>query len=223
MKRIVLLALVLVILFSFCSCMYDQSSYKDGDDTAPFNSFYYSNFWGDAYVGYYIWDGTEEGKTIVIPENYKDYPVTMLGGYFGRGYPTPFYVSFAAEVQELLFPNAYDWWRTWVQSYPKTTSNGVEPSDVQYITFNIHLSKNIKEFKNTHLDDVFEATYEDNGETKKIALVYTYHFTCDENNETFYAKDGKIYYRKDDTLVERILYEDFDLIEYFQDMKDSTT
>lgn len=220
MKRLFLLALVLVVLFSFCSCtiMYDIAH----EDTAPFHSFYYSDSLRDAMVGPYIWDGTEEGKTIVIPETFNGYPVTKLG-YYIRGPIHPFRIDPWNGATDVLCPNASDWGVYRAPFYAED-HDWIEPSHVQYITFNIHLSKNVEEFNCISLDDIYEATYEVDGEAKSIAFVFKCYFTCDENNKTFYAKDGKVYFRKNDVLVEdKILYDDFDLIQLFQDTKDSTT
>ena len=58
------------------------------------------------------------------------------------------------------------------------------------------------------------AEYEKNGETIYNVYILTCYVTCDENNKIFYAKDGKLYYKKTNELVEGIIYEDFDIKEH---------
>ena len=41
---------------------------------------------------------------------------------------------------------------------------------------------------------------------EKIAYCPRVSIICDEDNKTFYSKDGKLYYRQDDTLVDGFNY-----------------
>ena len=42
--------------------------------------------------------------------------------------------------------------------------------------------------------------------TKREEEFYNNLIICDEDNKTFYSKDGKLYYRQDDTLVDGFNY-----------------
>ena len=77
------------------------------------------------------------------------------------------------------------------------------------LDFNIHISKNIEKITLSSLNYVYVGEYS-NGENYelKAMVAFRYRFTCDENNETFYAKDGKLYYKENDTLVSDIFYYD---------------
>ena len=61
------------------------------------------------------------------------------------------------------------------------------------IEFEINLTKNIKEIKKIDLFNYFI----------KDDVIYhlTYYFNCPEDNEVFYSKDGKLYYKSDDSLA----------------------
>ena len=61
---------------------------------------------------------------------------------------------------------------------------------------------------------IIVAEYEEDEEKKYNVYVLTCYVTCDENNKIFYSKDGKLYFKKDDVLVEDIIYTDFDLDKY---------
>ena len=77
----------------------------------------------------------------------------------------------------------------------------IEPgTKVVYTDFTIHLSKYIE--KIYARADATEYTVK--GE--KTAYCPRVSIICDEDNKTFYSKDGKLYYRQDDTLVDGFNY-----------------
>jgi hypothetical protein len=76
------------------------------------------------------------------------------------------------------------------------------------LNFNIHVGENRREAENLNLDLVYIAEYYENGEKRSSAYVPIFSFTCEENNKSFYAKNGKLYYKANDTLVEGINYVD---------------
>ena len=55
----------------------------------------------DCFVAKFYWDGHE--KEITFPDTYNKKPVNSLGGYFGRGVPTPFRIMCKDEndIQEM--------------------------------------------------------------------------------------------------------------------------
>ena len=72
------------MLFVLCGCSLDFSEQADE------GCFSYAYGKKAAFVNEYRWDGTEEGMTVIIPENYNGLPVVSVGGFFGRGLPMPF-------------------------------------------------------------------------------------------------------------------------------------
>ena len=64
------------------------------------------------------------------------------------------------------------------------------------------------------------AKYEENGETIYNVYILTCYVTCDENNKTFYAKEGKLYFKQTDKLVDGIIYEDFNIEDHNKGYKD---
>ena len=163
----------------------------------------YSKMLNNAFLSSYNWDGSDETKNIVIPEEYQDIPITALGGYYGRGVPCAFGVNLSEVTQNDLCGEANQW-------FCSNIYEDIESVDTIYLNFNIHISKNIKQITEHTLDCFYEGTYFDGEDSySKIIVVFLYHITCDEENNTFYAKDGKLYLRKDDTPVTDILYYDF--------------
>lgn len=166
-----------------------------------------------AFFADYNWDGTADGMNIILPENYNKTKITGLGGYTGRGYPAEFAIDFTDVAKEELCSSAIRW------SYANHTAN-IKDADIRFLPFQLHISKNIEEIENLSMGGIVLAEYEENGETIYNIYVLTCYVTCDTNNKTFYAKDGKLYFKQTDELVEDIVYEDFDLDEHNNRYKD---
>ena len=212
MKRYVLIFVAFVMLLSFCGCSlsYRYINNAEGSFCAGYSERLEDAFWGE-----YIWDGTEEKMNIIIPDEYNGVVVKTLGGYCGRGVPTPFTVDFADSAKESLSPNADRWYNT-------SVINSTENSNVTHLKFDLHISKNIKEIENLYLDKFIFAEYAQNGQTYCKVYVLTFNITCDDDNKYFYANDGKLYYKKDDSLVKEIFYEDFDFLRHVEENKNAT-
>ena len=203
----VMLALLLTFSLCGCSLLYEYTGGVVFD-------LGYSKTLNKAFFADYNWDGTEEGMSIILPDRYNKTIITGLGGYTGRGYPSPFRIRPTDEAREMLCPNATEW------SYISHTAY-MEDYSLHYLPFKLHINTNIKEIENLSMGGIIIAEYDENGEERCNVYVLTCYVTCDETNKTFYAKDGKLYYRKDDTLVEGITYEDFDLDEHNERNKDA--
>lgn len=195
MKKIISVFFIVALLFTLvgCSLAYDGNAKVGNFDV------YYSDFYKDAFLGGYYWDGSKEGMNIVIPEEYNGYTVTELGGYHGRGVPTAFGVVIDEKSH---YPEVYEW----VTASQKAVSKDCE---VVYYTFNIHISKNIEKIEFHNLDSFVLG--EDLSGNEKIAIIPLYKFTCDQDNKNFYVKDGKLYDKKNDSLIENINYYDFEI------------
>lgn len=89
----------LPIVFSLMGCgkVYE---YKGTE-----GNFKYAYSEEDAFIYEYVWDGTDEGMTIEIPDSIGGKPVTAVGGYYGRGLPLDFQVN----IKEAIAPEPNNW------------------------------------------------------------------------------------------------------------------
>ena len=203
MKRFLALIMLAIVCVCFggCSLLYTYEHNAVGAFDLG-----YSDKLKDAFFALYSWDGTEDGMNIVLPEDYNGAKITALGGYHGRGVPNMFYVEISDEVMGQLCPEVKNW------SYLSDT-DVLENCNVEYLRFNLHISKKITELVLYDMEQIYVGEYERDGENVCNVYVLTFNVTCDEDNKYFYAKDGKLYSRGDDALVEGILYEDFELLQ----------
>ena len=210
MKKLLVISLLLGLIFSLCGCSLLYTHVNNAVGSFDVGC---SEKLGKAFLAGYNWDGTEEAMNIVLPESYNGVKITGLGGYTGRGVPAPFRIEPNEKAREILCPNATDW----MYAHGRIT---IEIANVQYLRFKLHISKQIAEIENLSAGGFIIAEYQENGETKEIVYILTCYVTCDEGNNTFYSKDGKLYNRQDNSLVEDIVYEDFDLEEYIEQTKE---
>ena len=207
-KLAILIAFIMLFSLTGCSQFYDQETDAvDGWDVG------YSDYYEDAYLGLYNWDGSQENMNIVMPEKYKGYKVTKLGGYSGSGYPSVVKIEPTDDAKKLLCNDASEW-------YHMNHISNIENSKIKFVTFNVHVSKNIKEIQELDLGGFIGGKYIKDGKEYYDIYVLLCNVTCDESNETFYAKEGKLYYKQDDTLVSDIVYTDFNLEKHIEEHKD---
>lgn len=208
MKKFLALILVVFTCISFCGCCSRYELEKLGDFDVG-----YSKRLNDAYLGAYYWDGTQEKTNIVVPEEYKGAPISSFGGYSGSGYPSAFGITLTDSAKEKLCDKSDEWW------YMSDFTNN-ELGELQVVNFTVHISQNIEEIKELRLGGFIGCEYGEEGEEMYDIFVFLCYVTCDENNKTFYAKDGKLYYKQDDKPVSDIYYYDFDLEKYMSDERE---
>ncbi len=146
------------------------------------------------------WCG-EEDMSFEVPDEFMGYPVTTLGGYTGRGYPCPFAVRVSAEKYGFSGDKGFSCSDGFFDFYHR--------SDDEYETlvFSVRLGKNVRTLEyvdgKSYLGYYLDLEDEEFDFTVKIV----YSFTVDEENATFYAEDGKLYYKGSGELVDEFFYE----------------
>ena len=210
MKKLIAVFLSIFICFTFtgCSLLFDyQNDAIDNFDIG------YSDVLNEAFVASYNWDGTDETTNIVVPEKYEDIPITEFGGYYGRGVPCSFNIRPTESAKEKLCDKSDEW-------FYMSDIRKVETRNIKTLNFNVHISKNIKKIENLSLGGFIGCKYIEDEKEYYDVFVLVCTVTCDDENKSFYARDGKLYFSENDTLVTDILYYDFDIDGYLSEPKE---
>ncbi len=209
-----LLSLCLMLLFALTlsltgCCLFYNMEYdsESGFDIG------YSELYNDAFAAAYMWDGKEDTTALTVPDEYDGMPVTSLGGYFGRGVPSPLQLTLDDEARRLLCPDAIEWYATDFVSDENIC-------EFFPLSFSLHIGKNVKEINGLALFYFIVARHESNAKSILNYYVPLFTVTCDEENEVFYSEDGKLYYRENGQLVTGIIYGDFNVWEYISQQTD---
>lgn len=161
-----------------------------------------SKFDQNAFVGVYFWNPDDSSRDITVPDECQGYRITQLGGYVGRGVPSPFGVNVPLEdlvaAEEYFATNEMYFFDGLVQQW-----DGYFLHDVD---FNLYLGVNIAEIQFVSMGIYFAVVTEDNGDTFATAYRPRFTITCDEDNHHFYSLEGKLYERGTDTLCSEFTY-----------------
>ena len=134
MKKFIALLLALCCIFVLCSCSlsYEYANRKTVDGVC----YFFNKLNKTCFAASFTWDGDLNNTEITIRDEVDGYKVTELGGYIGRGLPTPFCI--VSDIQDDSNVNCKD-------------------SQTQNVIFTVHLGKNLKEFTNIDgiNDDIF--------------------------------------------------------------------
>ena len=186
MKKIISLIIAAVCLslclsscdfdFSGCSLNYDYDNGKTVD-----NVYYVFNSKNKTcFAAEYQWDG--KSTHIVIQDEVDGYKVTQLGGYCGRGVPTPFGIDCEKSIVNETSSGSAN--LLWESELPETAV-------VHYINFDIKIGK--------YVDCIEETTFEYFyciDENNYIKPLVTFSVSPD-NNDFLVDDSGMIYYVKE--------------------------
>lgn len=176
--RTFVVVLAALCLFGLSGCAYL------GDSVMQDGQWYQKGFfWNRCFAGIYDWDGTTETMEITIPDEIDGCKVVALGGYVGKGAPSAFGVHFTgsdmsgmAETEEVLY---------------------VDEERMALYSFTLNIGKNVKE-----IDMVDSCVFA----TEGFRAVALFTVNCSEDNAWFYSKDGKLYDRATDAVVDSFPY-----------------
>lgn len=182
--RFVYLPLLLAVFF-LTGCALDYDTHGSGEG-------YSYAFSTEKKIAFLVSTSIEEDvNRIEIPEKVDDMTVVGVGGYYGRGVPTPFRVDYpmgdAEEHVELV-----------KMSYEEIEKD--EDITIIYRDVELHIPKTVE-------DIVMETSYPVyRYENKNLAYVIRYNVTCDEDNPKLYSKEGKVYKKREDKLIKLLYY-----------------
>ena len=174
--------------------MTGAQGYRAADWADTDGQCYYRNLLTrQAFAADVDWNG-EDGAVIVIPDEVHGYKVTALGGYSGCGVPTAFAL------------NAPETWDIRVRFGDAESAADAETdypnAKIVDCAMTLELGKNVKKLNEVSCFGFYG--YDENGVETVWRLCW--HVECDEENESFYAKDGRLYSREDGKSAEVFLY-----------------
>ena len=141
-----------------------------------------------AFAAAYRWDGdmSEEGRRVVIPETVEGCTVKKLGGYFGRGLPMPFSLSYYSEN-------------------PDGTLPVLNEEDPEPLVFTLVVNRSLSEIENVRMGEGTDGNTPDRLYRKEEGGLRLYEIywraEADEGNQDFYVKNGRLYGKKGDRPV----------------------
>ena len=200
MKKFLTIILSISLMLSLSGCIFEETSllYSDIKEIDGFH-IVINNTANCCFVGDYNCTEYTENLEITIPDDYDGIPIKRIGGYYGRGVPTPFSISLAD-----LYMNAPE------DSYYDTVFNGdinmFEIPDkyvIEDIIFNVNIGKNIEVIEFVVMDKYYPHINEDGSIVFYHSVV---NINCSEENKHFYSKGGKLYNKKTDELISDFAY-----------------
>ena len=143
----------------------------------------------DAFASTYQWDGTGDAIDYTIPDMVQGARVTAIGGLVGELKKVPCHGLYVA------MPETY---RGAERAQYTMPVNAVEVT----LPVHIHIGRYVRSIEE---DGSLPAPTGYFGYEKGVSsyiLTPVWTVTCDEGNETYYARDGRLYQRADDALVQ---------------------
>lgn len=194
MKKLLIILLTLFLTFNAYGCD-TKKICLSYDETVQYDNFTIAiNDSGNCcFVGCYTVEKYIDNMEITIPDYYEDIPIERIGGYYGTGVPTPFYIDTSEYInspEDSLYSGVFS-------GHPDDFNLDVKYTVVD-LPFRLNIGKNINEISNVSMD-LYYPYKNDNGS------ITFYHpvvwITCSTDNEHFYSKDGKLYDKEKDELI----------------------
>lgn len=170
-----ILCVMTLVVLSSCSFSYTI-------DTLDDYAIGYSS--KSAFIGYVSYD--LDTVEIHLPDEYKGVKVLELGGYYGRGVPTPFFLGYEGITEGFLMD-----------------FDSIDENDtIIEVNIDVYLPKYLK--KCVYVQPLVCGTSESGQNTIYLAKCNYY---LDSENDYFYTKDGKLYNKSDNTIVNNLIYQ----------------
>ena len=200
MKKWLAITLLISLIFCLSGCFLDGISFFYMENAHEDGFFIAVNKTSICcFVGGYNCTEYTENMEITIPDKYDGIPVKRIGGYYGRGLPTPFSISLAD-----LYMNA-----TENSEYDKVFNGDIskfeisEEYNIKDVVFNLNIGKYIEVVEYVDMDNYYPHINEDSSITFYHPVV---NINCSNENKHFYSKDGKLYKRETNELISDFAY-----------------
>ncbi len=145
-----------------------------------------------------------DSTNITIHDEFRGTPVTGLGGYIGKESTHPFDIFIE---DEKTYPKEFECYDV-DDTQVKACAGDDAIIEEENILFKITLPKHLKDIEQAQITLVHCKEYFEDG--KKIVKVFrpVCYFEISEDNEYFYTKEGKLYYKKTGKLFKNCIYEE---------------
>ena len=202
MKKLLALILSIFLSISFSGCFIENTSlfYTEFTERNGFNiaknniakCCFVASFNNNEYTNYI---------EISIPDACDEIPIKQIGGYYGRGVPSPFYISLTESHMNAPEDREYNA----IFSGDITNFEISEEYTIENVICNLNIGKNIENITYVSMDVYFPHINTDGSITFFHPVVY---ITCSENNKNFYSENGKLYNKSNSTLINDFAYID---------------
>jgi hypothetical protein len=162
----------------------------------------YSKAERNGFISRVEWQ-TDKPREIVLPSEYNGLTIRELGGYIGRGYPCPFYVSvnireiytdaddYSSTDEKYLYEENLSWWdEVEITDYDFCITLPDELESLTFIDSSVQVAKYVRE----------------DGTVSAKVVRPTCYFYISESNKTFYTENGCLYYKKNKERAECFIY-----------------
>ena len=189
MKKVLVILLITPLVAIFLFAVTCSMFFYDGEETEDGSMFIgYSKRRKKAFVG--MLSGDLENTEFILPDEFMGCPVTTLGGEIGRGFPCPFnfYIELPEEYREYVLAQ---------RVFGTTDSVFDEVGDGwETVVFRITLGRKIREIKDAQPCSYIGIDIAD-GENRIGDILYKIvpYFLVPEDNGTFYAEGGRLFYK----------------------------
>ena len=143
----------------------------------------------DAFASAYRWDGTGDAIDYTIPDTVQGARVTAIGGFVGTLKKAPYSGLYVA------MPETY---RGAERAQYTMPVNAVEVT----LPVHIHIGRYVRSVQPDGSLPAVTCYFDHAKGTGSYLITQVWTVTCDEGNETYYARDGRLYQRADDALVQ---------------------
>lgn len=194
MKRFTFIMILFAMTLGLSGCILEETSFLYTNRTSIDNfEIVVNNTANCCFVGPYTCIKYDKNYEITIPDYYNEYPITRIGGYYGKGLPNPFHVNVSEQFMNAPEGSRYD-----VICYIDGNDfNIADPYTVQELTFILNIGENIKTIEN--IDNPYYPHINDDG---SITLYHpVFYINCSTDNKHFYSENGKLYDKDTNELI----------------------
>ena len=189
-KPVLAFLLIVTFLLLFTGC----PDYTESEAELVGNIKYCNSHDGKTALVYsVVWDGNEENTVFEIPDTYNGKDLVSMGAKV---------TGFRVESD-----SQYWFYNQKIGSNSETEQVNVDMSAVEMkdIVFTLKIGKNIREIRAAYSQRV-PSYLVFKRESGFVMYRVLFNIECPEDNKTFYSRDGKLYKRSNDELLDEFTY-----------------